>query len=655
MKDFLNKAPFVRLLPALLAGIFLQNYVQVAQYNFYIILLGTLFVLSSFLIPEKFRYSLRHLFGIGVSLILCATGIFSTQQRENLTRQPFPQHPQSHIGVITEIPQAKPRSIACNIQLEEKSRRKIITYFQPDSASKTLRVGDRVIFYTSVNTFKNRGNPDDFDYVTYIKRLGFSGSAYISSTRWEKTQRKNFSLYIYSQQVREKILNFYRTLNLRHTNFTVFSALTVGYKDELEDSTQQSFRATGTSHILSVSGLHVVIIYMVIASLLSFFPKHKRSIIAKQIIIIVLLWSYAFITGLSPSVVRATLMLSIFCLSVALRRKAISYNTICFTAFIMLLYNPFDFFNVGFQLSFMAVLSICFFLPLIENMFRSNNKILKFLWETSAVSLAVQIGTYPICLYYFGTFPSYFFITNLLIVPLSTLIMYSSLVVYTTSFLVATIPFIGNIVFPWSIWVLKMILTLLLTTVSFFESLPFALIKDIYISLPQAIILITLSISCFVFFQNKKPQTLQFTLISIILFMTISLPLFSEKKDSSIYIFNRNDKLEIGKVKALNFISDTANLTPLTFTKIGDKKIAIIKSDLWKGQKSDSQFQVDYLIISGKDSLSMYHLSKIFVPKSVILDGTLSSRSTRRLLRECKKLRTPCYDVKEKGAFKIKN
>ncbi len=655
MKDFLDKAPFVRLLPALLLGIFLQYYFELAPYNLYIFIAGLILVFASFLVPAKQRFYLRPLFGIGISLLICSIGIFRVAEKENQVAYPFLKEFKAYIGTINEVPQSKTRSIACNISLDDNEKHKIVCYFQPDSMSRTLMVGDKVMFYSEIRPFKNRGNPDDFDYVSYMKHLGFSGTAYVGASRWEKLPSQGFSIYAHAQKVRKRLLDFYRTLDLGHDNFAVFSALTLGYMDELDDSVQQAFRATGTSHILSVSGLHVAIIYMVIALMLGFMPKTRKMTVLKQLIIILLLWLYAFLTGLPPSVVRATLMITVFCVAIALRRKAFSYNTVCFAAFVMLIYNPYDFFNVGFQLSFAAVLSICFFLPPILNVFHPQNKVVKLLWETLAVSLAVQLGTFSICLYYFGTFPTYFFLTNLIIVPLSTLVMYSSLGVYVAALLAWIFPAYSHSILFVPVWVLKMILTGLLRTVSFFESLPSALIQNVSITLPQMFLLLATTILLALFFKYKRPKVLMLALSAVSIFLIIGLPVFAKEKDLSVYVFNRNDKLKIGRVKQQNFIVDTANRSPYILTEVANKKIAVVKSDDWIGFKADVRFPVDYLLLSGHDSVSMYHLNKLFDAKLVILDGTLPARFSRRLQRECKKLQIECYDVKEKGAFRIKN
>ncbi|OJU54058.1 MAG: hypothetical protein BGN96_08710 [Bacteroidales bacterium 45-6] len=655
MKDFLDKAPFARLLLALLSGIFLQYYVGFAHFSIYFFVLGAVFLIVSYLLPQKIRYRFRPLFGIGTLLVVCGLGIVATAQKQSQVAFAFQKQPLTYTATIAEMPQIKPRSIACRLSLDDRERHNVVCYFQADSMSRTLHVGDRVLFYAELKPFKNRGNPDDFDYITYMSRMGFSGTAYIAASRWEKLAPGGSSLYIYSQQLRARILDFYRKLGLCHDNFAVFSALTLGYMDELDDSVQQTFRATGTSHILSVSGLHVAILYMVIASMLSFLPKNRRMVVFRQLLIILLLWAYAFLTGLPSSVVRATLMISVFCAAVAIRRKAFSYNTVCFSAFAMLLYNPYDFFNIGFQLSFVAVLSICFFLPPILKIIQPKNKIIKFFWETSAVSLAVQLGTYPICLYYFGTFPTYFFLTNLVIVPLSTCVMYSSLGIYLAACASWLLPAYSGGIYFVPVWVLDSFLRLLLGFASFFESLPSALLKNMSLNLPQMFLLMMLSVVAVLFFQRHRPKTLMLALVTISLFLLIGLPAFAKEKDRSVYVFNRKDKLEIGRVGELCFVPDTTRQRPFALLEISGCKIAVVQSDAWSGMKADRPFSVDCLVLTGHDSISMYHIKKLFHTKLVVLDGVLSARASRRLQRECKKLSISSYDVKEKGAFRIKN
>jgi competence protein ComEC len=348
-------------------------------------------------------------------------------------------------------------------------------------------------------------------------------------------------------------------------------------------------------------------------------------------------------------------MISVFCVAVAIRRKAFSYNTVCFSAFVMLLYNPFDFFSIGFQLSFVAVLSICFFLPPILKIIRTKNKIANFFWETSAVSLAVQLGTYPICLYYFGTFPTYFIFTNLVIVPLSTCVMYSSLGIYLAAFVSLLFPAHSGSIFFVPVWILEKFLALLLGFASFFESLPSALIKNMSLNLFQMFLLLLLSVFFLLYFQNKRPKTLMLIFGTISLFLLTGLPVFTKGKDSGVYLFNRKDKLEIGRVGETYFVSDTNRCKPFTFLEVSGLKVAVVCSDLWQGKKAQKPFFVDYLILSGQDSMSMYHLHKLFRPELVLLDGMLSARASRRLQRECKKLSISFYDVRENGAFRIKN
>lgn len=653
--DFLYKAPFVRMLAMLLAGILLQSYFDFSGYVFPVFVSGVSLIMVSFLMSPKRRFSLRPLFGVGIALTLIAIGVFSTSIRQMQSRYLFSGQPKSYIGVVSEVPQQKPRSIACKLQLDDLQNHKIVCYFQPDSLSKTLVVGDKVIIYAAIRPFRNMGNPDDFDYVTLMHRKGFSGTAYAASGRWDKLAQDSFSFYALAQKFRSHILDFYRNQHLGQSHFAIFSALTVGYMDELDDSLQQSFRATGTSHILSVSGLHVAIIYMVIGSLLNFFPKRGRLLVLKQGLIIAFLWGYAFLTGLPPSVVRATLMISVFCIAVAMRRKAFSYNTVCFAAFLMLIYNPFDFFNIGFQLSFGAVLSICFFLPPILKVYAPMARIPKFFWEMFAVSVAVQLGTYPICLYYFGTFPTYFFLTNLVIVPLSTFVMYFSLGLYFAAFVSWLFPAYSAILFFVPVFVLKSLLAALLGSVSFFESLPYALLENISLNLPEVFLLVGASVCLVWFLQYRCSKSLSAFLSVLLLFLILKLPVFGRSKDTSLYIFNRSHQVEIGRVGGTNFVSTENDSSAILFPNVSGCNIVVVKSNRWKGMAARAKFSVDYLVVSGNDSLSMYQLNKLFEPKCVVLDGTLPSKAVRRLKKQCRWLNLDCYDLRQNGALKLRH
>ena len=250
------------------------------------------------------------------------------------------------------------------------------------------------------------------------------------------------------------MLDIYRKNGLDGSEFAVVAALTLGYTDSLAPDIYKLYSHTGAVHILSVSGLHVGIVYGAIMFLLKFLGRTRRQIILKTIISILFIWAYAIITGLSPAVMRAAMMMSVVAFGTCLQRRPQLYNTVLASAFILLVFNPNLLYNIGFQLSYSAVLSIAAFQKTINRLWNPANKLLKTFWSLTSVSLAAQLGTAPISIYYFSQFPNYFLLTNYAAIPLSTGIIYLAILLLFASFIPVAAGWVG-FVLKWTTWLMN--------------------------------------------------------------------------------------------------------------------------------------------------------------------------------------------------------
>lgn len=240
--------------------------------------------------------------------------------------------------------------------------------------------------------------------------------------------RLDRSMTCFSEQ-RAKLLDRLSKSGVDGSVYAVVAAMALGDKSQLTNDLKNTYAVTGASHILALSGLHLGIIYTLLALL---FDRRRRQV-ASQVVIIVCIWLYVFLVGMSASVVRSAVMLTVYALLSLGHRDKMSVNTLAFAAIVMLLFNPKSLFDVGFQLSFLAVLAILLFYPLFEGVwsqsFLMGHRVFKWLWAILTVSCAAQMGVAPLIAYYFGRFSNYFLLTNLLVVPAATLILYLSLVV----------------------------------------------------------------------------------------------------------------------------------------------------------------------------------------------------------------------------------
>ena len=233
----------------------------------------------------------------------------------------------------------------------------------------------------------------------------------------------------YFLEQRSKLLDRLSDHGVDGSVYAVVAAMALGDKSQLTKDLKETYAVTGASHILALSGLHLSLIYTLLSLLLS----RRRWQVTSQVVIIVCVWLYVFLVGMSASVVRSALMLTVYALLSLGHRDKMSVNTLAFAAIVMLLINPRSLFDIGFQLSFVAVLSILLFYPLFEGVwsqsFLLDHRAFKWLWTMLAVSCAAQIGVAPLIAYYFGRFSTYFLLTNLVVIPAATLILYLSLVV----------------------------------------------------------------------------------------------------------------------------------------------------------------------------------------------------------------------------------
>ena len=271
---------------------------------------------------------------------------------------------------------------------------------------------------------------------------------------------------------RDRLLHRLSDGGLEGDAYAVVAAMALGDKSALTKDLRETYSVTGASHVLALSGLHLGIIYM----LLSLLVLGRRWRMFSQLFLIVSIWGFVFLVGMSMSVVRAAIMISVYALLSLGHRDKMSVNTLAFTAIVMLMVHPLSLFDVGFQLSFMAVFSILVWYPFFEGLipqpFLMSHRLVKWLWTMLAVSCAAQLGTAPLVAYYFGRFSTLFLITNMVVIPTATLILYLALLV---------------LIVPSLAYLLNNIVTFLNTFLDRMTALPCASIEGLHPSVLQTI------------------------------------------------------------------------------------------------------------------------------------------------------------------------
>ncbi len=356
---------------------------------------------------------------------------------------------------LMDYPAEKAKSVLCNVTLLHQHdstgwhacKGNVKLYLQKDSCSFALQQGDILLVRTTLRQPAPR-YADDFDYTRYLRLIGYSATAYAAADSWQRAEHQSLTgIRARAIQCRHALYLRFRQCELSERQLGVVSALLLGYTEDLDTSTRQTFTAAGAAHILAVSGMHTAIIYVVLLSIFTLFgvcPMLYNQQIRRQLTmwtIIFLLWFYAFLTGLTPSVLRSVLMITILLFGTCYYLPRNTYNTLAAAAFIELLIYPLHLFTVSFLLSYFAVLAILYFVPRFERFYEPKHKLTSWLWESIIVSFAAQIGTLPLTLYFFGQCSNYFVLTNIVVLLLSYIVM----LLAVPALLLVTVPFLGSI------------------------------------------------------------------------------------------------------------------------------------------------------------------------------------------------------------------
>lgn len=430
----IRKYPLLRLLIPLIGGILIgEELYDVINIRFPVVfyLIFFLSLLWIFLWFVVYKTTFTFLFGLLLIPFLVTLGFI----RFSINQSPKYDDvfATSYMGTIIEPPTSKAESSFCNFTIRLKqSDDKVLLYIPKSNfESKDLiySVGDCIAFYGKIKQPKNKSVLKSFNYATYLMRQGLSGICYTTNKNCTLLGKEDLGWWsnaVITQ--RDRLMRLFRKLNFEGEVLAIASALTIGTKEYLTEDLRLNYTKAGVSHVLALSGLHLGVIYLFIFTVLSFilyklsFSKELATVIA-----CISVWFFALFTGSSPSIIRSALLFSLLGVGTLFNRKKVSINSLSVVAFFMLLYNPNWLFSISFQLSFSAVASILLFTKPLQSLIRTKNKTINYIWSLLVVSFTAQLGTTPWVLFHFGTFSPYFLLTNMIVVPLITLLIYSLL------------------------------------------------------------------------------------------------------------------------------------------------------------------------------------------------------------------------------------
>lgn len=564
----------------------------------------------------------------------------------------------------------------------------VIIYFGDDSTCVSLKFGDVILVEGRPSVIAGPGNPHAFDYRKYLHNKGIGWQLNTVAGRWHATGKTAGSpVRRWASHCRDWFMLTLARFGVEGGNMALAAALLLGTKEYLDREVKQEFSYAGAMHVLCVSGLHVGIMYVIAGRLLFFLKRGRKGKMIQPWIILLFIWAYAFITGLAPSVMRAGLMFSFLTIGRALKRDHVNFNILAVSAFSQLMINPYEITQVGFQLSYLAVAGIFAFYRPLNMLAGRSNPAVAWVWSTVAVSVSAQLATTPLACMYFGIFPVYFLLTNLVVVPLAGVIIYLALALVIFG---AT-----GIYAMWLALPLQWSLQFMQGAVNWIQAIPGSVITDIYLH-PVAVAVIYASISglyfCFVLRRRDGLFIVLLAALALSIVGTIVKSNRSQVTELAVYQVSGHTAIDLIHARQVVFIRDSllAYNPGLVDSRIspnrlhhGIKHVEEISPDTvffhprgWAFQEPPFVFfhgyrmaiiskmpgstglpdrvKLDALILSGRNLPSPGKLLSVFDPSVVIIDGTVPRYLSRQIMDHCMAHEIPCHSVRNDGAYVIR-
>lgn len=615
-------------------------------------------------------------FGVAAFVFLFLLGYFNTVSKQEFRHSSHFSKTQTEGFFILEIAeplQEKENSLktvanikaAINNDIKTETTGKALLYFSKDSTNTIPQVGNTLVCYLKFNEISPPNNIGGFNYKKYLQNKNIFHQGYLKGEYYKILDVKNTrQVLLLTAKMRAYFVSTLKKANLDEKELGIAAALIFGQRDLIDPEINETFSGAGVMHILSVSGLHVGIIFVVASFLAKIIYSNKKwAVLSKSVFILLTIWFYAVLTGLSPSVSRAATMFSFVTIGKMSNNNTHTVNSIITSAFVILLVNPFLITNTGFQLSYFAVLGIVFINPIINRLLKPKTKIADYFWQLTAVSVSAQIATAPLSLLYFKQFSNYFLLANYIALPLVAPIIYLGLATIATSFIPAVSMFFG--------YITNWIINILIKGVFYVEALPYSVSSIYTIKIPETLVIYAIIILFTVMLIRKKRKLIFPALaLCLALFASVGLSSIKTDKQQHFYVFNdryksafclidgntqyvfadsavlnsssfNNFSLDgttaffnsknVEKI-ALNNNVESNNLVQVSklnnydyyFVNHNNKKIGVVSSKD-KLHKCNKPITLDYLILTNKAPYDISGIIHNFDFKTLIIDSSVSN------------------------------
>jgi competence protein ComEC len=573
---------------------------------------------------------------------------------------------QEWIGEVKDLPVEKEKFFKVLMEVKsldgnEIANGKVVVYLKKPFEDSNLQPGSFLKLNSAFISPKLPLNPYEFNYKEFLGRKTIYFQTFVEPQNFELIKANTgFSLVNLGLKIKQKIINTLETSSLNKETAQLCIALLTGYDDEINSETINAFAHSGTLHVLSVSGLHTGILYAVLIFILGLVDKNKKFKFIQLAVIGISLWFFALITGFSPPVLRAVIMLNL----IAIGRSYYSYssqnsvNILAVSAFLILVFDPLLIYDTGFLLSYMAVLGILYFEPGITALVNSRFTLVNKIWQLTSVSLSAQITTLPITLFLFHQFPFWFIFSNLIVIPLCTVVMFLAFLLLLKL----------NVIAP----LINVCSAIIFKCIHLTDERGFGYADLIDFGWSDFVFLTTFTLVIAAFIKHRTYVYIAGAAAVMIVWQLISLFEIADKKSDShlaIYHVNKQSVTDIKNTTQLHFNSSSGesdynyhvkpNHTFYNYCDINNLKfdyVRSVNSSFFRLNSADQQALIpflkpDYIIVSENVGFT-----EEFFPKSaklIIADGSNNYKHVKELKALCDKFAIAFYSTAESGYLQL--
>lgn len=672
--------PIIKLTICLVIGIILSRYLPVSLLQISIITLVLLITLFIAYIISKPLFTKNIWFGLITFLTIISIGILAVNIHDHRNNENHYSHSKSFKNdSISFITLKITETLKSNIYNEKyvveiikiddiQSKGLALLNIKADSISKPFNVDDVLIIHAKFYPLIKPLNPNQFNYKVFLENKNIYSKLYTTNESLFTVNEKNNTLFGYADQFRVTINNKLKKYQFSPDELAIINALLLGQRKEISNEIYDDYKKAGAIHILAVSGLHVGIILLFLNFLFKPIEYIKYGNYWKIVLIIFCLWSFAMIAGLSASVTRAATMFTFVAIGMNLKRPINTLNTLASSAFIMLLIKPSFLFDVGFQLSYFAVIGIVTFYPFLYGYWKPKYWVVDKLWQAFVVSIAAQFGILPISLFYFHQFPGLFILSNIIVIPILGIILGYGIMIIVLALLNLLPNFIaafyGNIIS----WMNNFFKWIAQQEAFYFKDIPFNFI--------EVIVSYVFILAFYQFYKIKTYKNVVYVLSVMILYLSVQIYTKKQQETENRFIIfqkNRQTLIGIQEGKFLKLYHNIKNFNKESDYIISnfstENNISIIKEDtiqsIYKINNkilltidslsvfNVSSFNPDYVLLRNSPRINLIRVIDSLKPELIIADGSNYKTYLKRWLETCNKQKIPFYQTDKKGAFII--